>query len=302
MRVKLLTLLGGGLLLGITAWGAEPQVIDRVAIVVNQQMLTLSEVEEATSAAQAQSRLPQLTPEFRGRVVRQLVEELLLLDYAQANGIEVTDQEVEDRLGALEERNPQLLQSYSRVELQERIVKDLKRQRVLGREVDPKIRVEESMVQTACEQERAQSREVELGQILFRKDATQAQAQATQVQKRLEEGASFESLARLYSDDPAAQENGGRVGFFRRGQILPEIDQAAFALKVGEVSDLVQTQFGFHLLTVFSERFPEGSSCGTLTEDRRQALSDRAYQQERERLAREFLSKLRETAEVSVRL
>ncbi len=302
MHVKRGALLLGAVLASAVAFGADPQVIDRVAIVVNQQMLTLSEVEEATASAKAQSRLQQLPPDFQDRVVQQLVEELLLLDYAQANSIEVKDQEVEDRLAALEERNPQLLQTYSRVELQERIVKDLKRQRVLGREVDPKIRVEEAMVQTACEQERSLQREVELGQILFRKDEAQAQAQAQQVRQRLAEGATFESLARLYSDDPAAQENGGRVGVFRRGQILPEIDQAAFALKVGEVSDLVQTQFGFHLLTLFSERFPEGSGCDNLTEERRRALSDRAYQQERDRLAREFLSKLRENAEVSVRL
>ncbi|MGA1599039.1 MAG: foldase protein PrsA [bacterium] len=281
---------------------AEPQVIDRVAIVVNRQMLTLSEVESTMEALREQNRLQSLPQELRQQVIQQLVEELLILDYAQSNEIRIEDQEVEDRLASLEERNPQLLQSYSRMELQERIAKDLKRQRVLAREVDPKIRVEDELIRELCLQERDRLREVEVGQILFRKDQTQSEAQAEQVRRRLAEGDTFEQLARIYSEDPNAAQNGGRMGFFKRGQILPELDRVLFSLKPGELSPAVQTQFGFHLLMVLSERFPEGGDCTILTDAQRSRLNDQAYQLQRERLSREFLAKLRGRAQVSVRL
>ena len=65
-----------------------------------------------------------------------------------------------------------------------------------------------------------------------------------------DENEPFADLARQFSEDPSSKSAGGDIGFFGRGQLSPLYEQAAFSMKVGEISDLVQTSFGFHLIMV----------------------------------------------------
>lgn len=69
----------------------------------------------------------------------------------------------------------------------------------------------------------------------------------TNIRDELAEGADFSQMAKQYSDCPSGQE-GGDLGFFGRGAMVPEFENAAFALKSGEVSQVIETPFGFHLI------------------------------------------------------
>jgi len=71
--------------------------------------------------------------------------------------------------------------------------------------------------------------------------------EAKDIQKKLDEGTSFEDLARDFSKCPSGQ-SGGDLGNFGRGMMVKPFEDAAFALEVGEVSGIVKTQFGFHLI------------------------------------------------------
>jgi peptidyl-prolyl cis-trans isomerase C len=71
--------------------------------------------------------------------------------------------------------------------------------------------------------------------------------QACDLQKKLSEGSSFEVLARDFSECPSGKE-GGNLGEFKKGMMVPSFEKAAFELKPGEVSGIVKTQFGFHLI------------------------------------------------------
>jgi peptidyl-prolyl cis-trans isomerase D len=89
--------------------------------------------------------------------------------------------------------------------------------------------------------------------ILFRlddKDEAAVRTQAEEVLKRARAGEDFAALAKEFSDDDSNNMNGGSLGEFGRGTMVPEFEQAAFALKPGEISDLVTTSFGYHIIKV----------------------------------------------------
>ncbi len=75
------------------------------------------------------------------------------------------------------------------------------------------------------------------------------------IQKELKNNGVFERLAEKYSDDQSSARNGGQIGFIKRGDVVPEFEKAAFKLKEGEISDIVKTQFGYHLIKV-DEKIP----------------------------------------------
>jgi len=79
-------------------------------------------------------------------------------------------------------------------------------------------------------------------------DIAAARAKAEAIEKRLDAGESFESVARAESDDPATAPAGGDLGFFSKGIMTPEFEDAVFSMSVGERSQPVQTQFGFHII------------------------------------------------------
>ncbi len=81
-----------------------------------------------------------------------------------------------------------------------------------------------------------------------------AKAKAEDVRKQLLAGASFEELAKKYSEDPGSAQKGGLYEGVSRGQMVPEFDQATFSLPIGQVSDPVKTSFGYHIIKVDSRK------------------------------------------------
>lgn len=91
-------------------------------------------------------------------------------------------------------------------------------------------------------------KQVKASHILVKK-----RSQAEKILEELKKGASFAKLAQEYSECPS-KKRGGDLGWFGRGKMVPEFEKAAFSLKKGELSDIVKTQFGYHVVKVNDTR------------------------------------------------
>lgn len=125
---------------------------------------------------------------------------------------------------------------------------------------------------------------VEASHILFRvedesKDA-EIRAKAESVLKAVKSGGDFAALAKKHSEDDVSAENGGALGSFQRGQMVKEFEDAAFALKPGEISGLVRSQFGYHIIKVTGREVPslEAARPSLMLEVRRQKAQELAKQ------------------------
>ncbi len=104
------------------------------------------------------------------------------------------------------------------------------------------------------------------------RSSDEAKTLITELQTKLNDGEDFAELAKVYSDDSGSAENGGDLGFSEKGAFVPEFDDALFALNEGEISDVVETEFGYHLIRLEEMRTSEMPT----------------FDQERERLSSEL--------------
>jgi peptidyl-prolyl cis-trans isomerase D len=107
------------------------------------------------------------------------------------------------------------------------------------------------------------------------KDDAAVRAQAEEILKQARSGADFAALAQQHSEDEGSKVNGGDLDYFPRGQMVAEFDQAAFALEPGQISDLVKTQFGYHIIKVADKK---AASTLPLEEVRQQITEQLTYE------------------------
>jgi peptidyl-prolyl cis-trans isomerase D len=176
------------------------------------------------------------------------VEGLLVKAEDFKEGVEFTDEELQSYYDAHKEEftaPPRIKIQYIQYDPQ-----------VLKAEITP---AEEDIrdYYDANESEFNKGKEVKASHILLRtaSDADEdtlagVKAKAEGLLAQLQEGAVFAELAKEYSEDPGSAPQGGELGFFTKGRMVPEFEEAAFALAPGEISDLVKTQFGYHIIKV----------------------------------------------------
>jgi peptidyl-prolyl cis-trans isomerase D len=144
-----------------------------------------------------------------------------------------------------------------------------------------KVVVPEANIERAYNDNAAQystPEQVRASHILLRtegKDEAMVKAKVDELLKQIRSGADFAELAKKNSEDPGSAVNGGDLDYFGRGRMVPEFDQAAFAMEVGQISDPIKTQFGYHIIKVVDKK---PATVRTLQEVRQQLQDQLAYE------------------------
>jgi peptidyl-prolyl cis-trans isomerase C len=117
------------------------------------------------------------------------------------------------------------------------------------------------------------------------------------IKARLAKGEDFAALAKEFSQDSSSANNGD-LGYFRRGQMVKPFEDAAFSLKPNEVSDIVETQFGYHLIKVYDKK-PESVIAYDDVKDR---IAEQIRQDKLKQEVMEYIQELRKSAKIETKL
>ncbi len=288
--------------------------IDFTQIIVGDEVTTHLEVEEAKQVAQSQITRSNLPAEEKRRqlekveqtVVNNLVQGLLLLNRANKLNLTVNDQQIETRLQRLAENNPAFLEQTASEnedaeEVRENIAQELLKEQVLAREVNANVQVSTADALRLCLQEAEFQKKVDLYQILLRNTSKQQVSQVrTQILLGLSQGQTIDTLTRQFSQDPRVQQDSGLVSALQRGQLISALDQAAFSLREKQLSQPIQTQFGYHLLYVSKVIKRDENECRQLTQGTSNVYYFQAFRTRQSQfLTKQYFPKLRREFDVS---
>ena len=308
------------LLLCLLPFAAFAEIKDRIAAVVNGHPITLSEVDERVGPELARVPPGPAGAAQRKEITRQglgqLIDEQLVQSEASALGIDVGDDELQRLVEQLARENRMDMTQFRQALAQqgltvESVRESLKRQQLMVRLLQYKVKprkVSDEEVQAAyANMTKNTDHEVRARDIFISapdgatpSQESAARAKADAALRRIRAGESFARVARDVSDGPTAKE-GGDLGYFRRGQMLPQLEQPAFTLQPGEISDLIRVHGnhgGYHVVTVEDRRQLPARPLSEVQEEIRNRLAGESVAKEREH----YLTQLRKTAQVDEKL
>lgn len=258
------------LLCSLSAQVLHAQTADKILAVVGRNHIILqSELE--SSMAQAVQPGTEVTAEMKCQMLQQMILQKLLSEQAERDSVIVSDEEVE---GTLENKIRYYTSLYGTKEKLEQVagktvyqlkeenrdaIKESLTAEKMQNQILQHIKITPVEVQTFYKSIPTDSlpffpATVEMGQIVIDPPVSPEMDQYTR--KKLEdvrnqivnEGASFETMATIHSEDPGSRDNGGDLGVINRKDVVPEFAAAAFKLQNGEVSPIVKTKFGYHII------------------------------------------------------
>jgi len=321
-RKRLLLILGFIFLLSGGISSSEA-LVDRVVAVVNQEVIMLSDVERWSRSFQEEiqtedrlERRERIQEVFR-RVLEKLIEEKLIDQEAKKSGIKVTSKEIEGAIEELRHQNAVDQENFEKLLAAEGLTLE-----AFKKEIEKRI-LRTKLIQGAVKVE-SKAGEKELrdfyqknmdwyrihesyrtSHILFLvpKEATRDQIReirkkCQKVLEKIRGGEDFGEMVFLYSEDTVSRKDRGDLGYFKRGELLPALEREAIQLRVGEVSGVIRTEFGFHLIKLLDRK---GGEPPPFEEIKEKVQAD-YYGKEMEKAFQQFLSKLKGKSIIEIKL
>jgi peptidyl-prolyl cis-trans isomerase C len=306
----------------LMAWAARSQPAGSrgdIAAKVNGVPIT---TQELNRSFQAHVQVPYSTVQEDPRakeILRQILDNLidreLLLQQAKSLKMAVPPQQVDAQMQQLAQRFPSpeafeqalTAQNFTVDAVKKDVESQLLRQQLVKKEILDKVNVSARDVQTFYDKNKnkyVEEEQVRARHILIRvpqevspADDAKLKGRADDALKRAKKGEDFAALAKEFSDD-GSKETGGDLGFFPRGRMVAGFEEAAFALQPGQMSEIIRTQFGYHIIKVEERKagraLPFDEAKGQVKEDLTQEQTYERYQQ--------YVAGLRGKAKVEVLL
>ena len=253
-------------------------VIDEIIASVAGQIITKYDLEYSIQSYKYQSGIYNIEDEeeLRCRILEQLIFQKLLIDQAQLDSIEISEEQITQRIESsirmqvaragsvkrLEEAYGKTLAEIKKDARQ--VVRDDYLVNQMQQNLTSGINVTYQDVREYYRQIPADSLpmmpvEYEIAVITRIPEVSESEKEAlkerlTGYRNRILKGENFSTFARLYSEDPGSASKGGELGFVNRGELYPEFEQVAFDLKPGEISPIVETKAGFHIIRMIERR------------------------------------------------
>ena len=251
------------------------QLVDKVIARVGSEYISLSDVEEEYQYAKVNDKT--ITDEARCALLQSIIAQKVLIYQAKLDSVEVSDDEVEAQLdlrfsSILRQMNgdEEFFKEYygaSIKEMKERY-RDDQKQKILAERMQYKLisevditpdEVLEYFNQIPQDSLPFLSSEVVISELVVEPQVNEierakALAEAEEVYAKIKEGQDFATLAKAYSDDTESAKRGGDLGFATRGTYVPDFEAAVFGMEANEISDIIETEFGFHIIKQIERR------------------------------------------------
>lgn len=308
-----------GVMVMLLGWGSfsltHAIIIDRIMAKVNDEIITLSQVQEEGYPLLAKLQTEFSGEELRARqqlveqqVLERIIDRILQVQQARKRGLTVSAQEVDAALQDIIRQNNLTEEEFKRIlaeedidylEYRTHIEEQLLVSRLLNIEVRSKIRVDLKEIEEYYQRHRNQyggEMQFRVRHILFLTNGSngtmeKARENAQIVLEKLRNGEDFVTLARLYSQDPSAS-SGGDLGFLKQGEMLPAFEEALKRLEVGEISEPIQTKYGFHIIRLEEKRGGEQKPLEAV----RAEIENLLINQKMQRRYEEWMKELRDAA------
>lgn len=279
----------------------DPSVI----AVVNGETVTTADFEEELSRELVPSEegvpssLEQIEP-MKKVLLDTMIERALLLQAARAANVHVSSEEVDRGMLRISSDFPAegfeeaLAQGQlSSAQLKAKTAMLLTIEKLFHSTVYPRVAVTEEEIRQYFEEHRDEFQEPEM--VRAQQIVVKGLDDAKKVQRELRSGKKFADLARKYSLSADAKV-GGDLGFFPRGVMPPQFDEVAFSLAPGHVSDVVITDYGFHLFKVLERKAPRKKELAQV----RGEIEQKLLAEKRAQAEKDFIRQLREKAEIRI--
>jgi len=293
------------------AAGGKAAVVNGVVIQEEEVNRGLLYQQQRMLATTGQMIKPDMMPEARNMVLENLIDRELLYQQSRKKGISIKDAEVNEQLDRLKKQYPNeqaFKDSMAEDHLTEdtvksRIMMNLAVQQFVEKEFGGKVQVTEAEAKAFYDGHPEYFTEPEtirasgiLIKVDVKSDAAkkeEARKKMEDIQKRVKKGEDFAILAKDFSQDASAAQ-GGDLGTIPRGRMPKALDDAAFSLKPGEVSIVLETELGFHLIKVHEKKLERVVPLKDVEEKIRQHLSNQKLKQ----MVDEYLNEVKKTAKI----
>ena len=259
-----------------TIYAQQVQVIDKIVAVVGNNIIMQSDIEQQYMQYRMQGGIKGSASSIRCEILEDMLFRKLMLNQAELDSITVSDEQIDSEVDRYIRYYLSQFGSQEKLEkYYDKPMKDIKndlrdmlKEKQLMEEVQRKIvegvnatpsDVRDFYYNIPKDSIPMVSAQYEIAELVKKPPITLDEKLAVKerlygLRSRILKGERFSTMALLYSEDPGSAKKGGELGFKGRGELVPEFEAAAFALKDGEISEVVETEYGYHIIQLIERR------------------------------------------------